>query len=88
MTSKQLAEAASTIRTGFGTRRDFTDTRTATPEHECPVCENILREGEICTCQDEDGEPESVWYYLDLLTPAERKQEEAYQRACARGFRD
>ena len=56
MSPQQIAEAARTIRTGYGTRRDFTDPRTATPEHECPNCENILYEGETCSCQAEDDE--------------------------------
>jgi hypothetical protein len=78
MTPRQIAEQASNIRSGFGIGRDFApDPRTATPEHECPVCENILSEGEICNCQAEDDEPASVWDYLNDLSPAERRREEA-----------
>lgn len=61
MTPRQLAEAASTITTGYGVRRNFgPDPRLATPEHECDLCGNFLHEGEVCDCQDE-GEEEDTF---------------------------
>lgn len=64
------------------------DPRIATPEHECPDCENILSEGEICSCQNEDAEDDDDPFGERFLSTTERKQERAYWTARNQGWED